>query len=1074
MNREISVYDLLNTCTNLVDGKPCGERGEFTDVCPKCGNTDKTKFIRGYGTDTHIFISAENYASKITVDGDEASVKNCFKVTGGDDFMTDTIKNCNPAGSEYIYRFSQADYDDMPEQLVEKLQTYFETYNEAEASYQELVRQYYNAETAYSFYKTSMMPRSNSKHWESEHGYNYGDVCYVLTLPSWCYLECSVAGTSGLIEFDATDLQDGDIIQDGTVTWIVRKHIITVPSATQTLNDVIIPYLANNYVYLEDSTTKNAITMKNWVLRLLEAEVNPLFRLEIPTDTTLDWDESGAIKTLTFNITVTNTTDPDDIASTSTDVSPQPLVARCKVSSSREEYIEYMTQLVEKRLTRSDTTFTELWKIDNNNDFKELLTEYSLDMLSNFQQSYAGCIDVLISQGVKDESNDFHGVNLYTEIYDPYNTRIGYIEDEMVRRKVTVDTWDGIRTSLSNQMTEVHNQLDLKTFLKDPTAEDPDWLWHIFFNYLRESDYQNSTYISTGLSDNFLVKDAATVLDKARLELEKASELQYSLSDDLNNLLNTSEFADYKDKFELGDYIVCRVDEENYKLRLINLSYQYSNPESVSVTFANVTKIKNYFSDVQTVLNQATAMSSSYDITLHQVDKNNTTTAQVTTWNAEGLNSALTRIKNNNMEEVTYDTNGITLKEYDVTYDPLNTDENNYSNKQLRLTHDMIAFTKDNWIHASLALGENQYEYYDSNHVRKTDTDYGLIAKFVDAGYIHGSQIISGEIYSEDYTSATGTFIDLKNNTITFGGDKLTFDPTNGLSIKGAIHSTSGDIAGFTIESNNIHKGVTSINDSDTTHVGVYVGTDGIRNQNGATHVTISGGDIKGKQNWGEYSIDALGLKMTTTLSGTTPKIELSDSSNNETRIIPNNIKLTNSITGHAVEANMTADTTGVVVDKVVTATRFRTTSVQTTSADANGVIYYQMGLPDEENYLFVKSGSSIRFKHDFKTQYNKELDPHNLYDIKVYQYKYQTNYLSNKKDIRYDTDVIGFIAEEIDKHYPIAVDKYYDPEKDKTIATDWNSKYIIPPMLKLIQEQKEEIETLKQEVEKLKEVTNG
>lgn len=124
----------------------------------------------------------------------------------------------------------------------------------------------------------------------------------------------------------------------------------------------------------------------------------------------------------------------------------------------------------------------------------------------------------------------------------------------------------------------------------------------------------------------------------------------------------------------------------------------------------------------------------------------------------------------------------------------------------------------------------------------------------------------------------------------------------------------------------------------------------------------------------------------------------------------------------------------------------------------------------DTKGILRESSGSSIRYKHDFKKQFDEELDPHNLYKVSIYQYKYQTNYIDNEKDIRYDTDVIGFIAENLRNYYPIAVDYYYDKKKKKEVVTDWNEKYIIPPMLKLIQEQHKEINNLKEELATLKE----
>ena len=104
-------------------------------------------------------------------------------------------------------------------------------------------------------------------------------------------------------------------------------------------------------------------------------------------------------------------------------------------------------------------------------------------------------------------------------------------------------------------------------------------------------------------------------------------------------------------------------------------------------------------------------------------------------------------------------------------------------------------------------------------------------------------------------------------------------------------------------------------------------------------------------------------------------------------------------------------------------------------------------------------TGSSERFKNRISDVEEPALDPHRLYDTKICQYKYNTDYLSNPCDCRYDRFVIGFIAEDLETVYPVAVDK-----DDSGMIMDWNYKYVIPPMLALIQEQHKDIELLKQE----------
>ena len=112
--------------------------------------------------------------------------------------------------------------------------------------------------------------------------------------------------------------------------------------------------------------------------------------------------------------------------------------------------------------------------------------------------------------------------------------------------------------------------------------------------------------------------------------------------------------------------------------------------------------------------------------------------------------------------------------------------------------------------------------------------------------------------------------------------------------------------------------------------------------------------------------------------------------------------------------------------------------------------------IQNNTNQLGIASGSSHRYKHDISPVYNADLDPHKLYDIGICQYKYNLNYLDSD-DQRYNQDVIGFIAEDIYEKYPVAADIGAFGQ-----VNDWNLRFIVPPMLQLIQEQHKEIETLK------------
>lgn len=115
-----------------------------------------------------------------------------------------------------------------------------------------------------------------------------------------------------------------------------------------------------------------------------------------------------------------------------------------------------------------------------------------------------------------------------------------------------------------------------------------------------------------------------------------------------------------------------------------------------------------------------------------------------------------------------------------------------------------------------------------------------------------------------------------------------------------------------------------------------------------------------------------------------------------------------------------------------------------------------------------TKNTSSRKYKEDIKNVQNEELNPERLYKIPIRQFKYKEAYQPNKNDIRYNKTLIGLIAEEVAEVYPIAID-YEENENGEKHIDNWNERYIIPAMLKLIQDQKKDIDCLKEEIEKLK-----
>ena len=135
----------------------------------------------------------------------------------------------------------------------------------------------------------------------------------------------------------------------------------------------------------------------------------------------------------------------------------------------------------------------------------------------------------------------------------------------------------------------------------------------------------------------------------------------------------------------------------------------------------------------------------------------------------------------------------------------------------------------------------------------------------------------------------------------------------------------------------------------------------------------------------------------------------------------------------------------------VRTAGRFYSTGTVTGSGDAEAVWY--------NNYLRSKASSSRRYKHDIGDVNDPELDPKRLYDLPVRQYRFNDGYLA-EGDTCEGCTVIGLIAEEVEEHYPIATCYGSGGQVE-----NWEARYLLPPMLKLIQDQKAQIDALEARV---------
>ncbi len=147
-DRSISAYDLYTTCND------CGYRGDYYDECPECGSTN----LKYFGEDTTILVDKTNLTDLISLEADVSSIKNCFKLAAGDDYMSATIRMLNQNGSDYIYYFSEEQKSDMPSDLVERLEEYDKLYDSKTEEYEKYVSDIYDLTDKILYLTSGKMP----------------------------------------------------------------------------------------------------------------------------------------------------------------------------------------------------------------------------------------------------------------------------------------------------------------------------------------------------------------------------------------------------------------------------------------------------------------------------------------------------------------------------------------------------------------------------------------------------------------------------------------------------------------------------------------------------------------------------------------------------------------------------------------------------------------------------------------------------------------------------------------------------------------------------------------------------
>jgi len=731
-DRSISVYDLKTVCND------CGYRGEYSDVCPECGSIN----LQYYGDDTTVLIDDENIANSITCTTDTDSVKNCFRLEAGDDDMTAAVVNSNPNGSQYIYYFSEDQKHDMSPELVAKLESYDELYNQYKKPYAEIIKAVYNAIDKILYYTSSMMPHEE----------------IVEHLPS-----SPVEGAFYLLKTTKDGIYNEYIWQDNVWIKLDQVERYEETSARIELNRIIknIPSELNK-TFLSVSqirkTTSNATinsALKQYAKIFFQSgkykiDTEGIFTY-VGEETNVD---GGGINYGVWegSITLTNYADEEDTYKQSE--------IMFKVD---DDYYNFLNNKVQKKLADNkndegsiyDVLSIKEMKPDGETEdveatlekFKYALRYYALNRLTSFSDALQGCIDVMIEENQGNESSD-----LYDTMYEPYHNKLIAVQEEIDKRNATIDAWEKSLESEQKRQKEVQDKLNFEKYIGEE-------LYNEFLCFRREDTYKNDNYISDDLDNDTIFDNAQKFIKAAQDEIVKSGEHQHSITTDINNLFAIKEFAPIKNKFKLGNWIRVKIDGTVYRLRLIAYQIDFDSPESLEVEFSDVTKTASGVNDLQSILSKANSMATSYGSVINQVDKSAKQAGIVSGWIKNGLDLTNMDIVSSKDQNVVYGKNGLLIRSYSDI-------EEAYSDEQLKLINSTLAITNDNWKTTKTAVGKFRYIDPTTNQIK---IGYGINAECLIGQLILGQQL---RLYSEN-----------GYNTLTFddNGLELIAKPVNGV-----------------------------------------------------------------------------------------------------------------------------------------------------------------------------------------------------------------------------------------------------------------------------------------------------
>lgn len=809
-----------------------------------CENCKSSSGVCDCGSDTGIFITTENLSSEIQL-SPEGTIKNVFKVTGGDDLITAAVQGLNMSASNRIMLFSDETKAEMSDSCRNKLNSYNQEYNAKSPHYSELLETEYNIYDLVLWLQSAKMPTVFQDQRELQE-----EVEYILSM-----IQSDWNNDYYVSSYDSPNAEG---------SYVTAPYSL----ASYSISNLFKLYMDSGYsVQVNSGNINNFVPNSNNRIRW-EGTIHVYATSNRDCYADINCHSSGTT-TVAYHIT----DDAGVVVNTYTKTYPNYYVKFAFGDKSASEYKEYIEQYAHKLLADYNA-------VEKKNQQEKDWKLYGYEPLKNYLDGYERCIQVLQSMagtspfsyggydsveeylisiykpikehiGVQmtilcDEINalceylgGYPGTVIPDYVQDGYiyqyysgcqsalyaltqKNSAGYVGDYPFHCKICGSTnttyYNG--TNHCNSCGATGSDIDsyytiakqvydffMANYSNNKSIMSERNYWQSYFDmynyfgsdynelrsFIREDVYANENYISNGLNNAQIMEKAKELNSRALSQLAVACTQQYSISSSIAAIVAEKwkdglTVKDAYQEFKLGNWIRCRINDVVYKLRVISIEYDFENIDLLTVGFSSVMKTKyGELSDLESILKQTQSIASSFPSVKHQASQGHLTSQKFEEIKKNGLNSALMNVLGGMNQEVVIDDKGILIRKYLE-------ETGTYSKYQIKIIDRNIVFTDDNWETAKMALG------------------YMKLPSGVDGEYVYGygliANVLIGDLICTKYLKIYGA-----NGGIEINGDEIVLDKAR---IVWKVKPNSSDIDGLDEQLDDLRDDISNNTDNIT------------------------------------------------------------------------------------------------------------------------------------------------------------------------------------------------------------------------------------------------------------------